>query len=174
MKLPYKLTFARPVLMVLASDHVTGATGLTLTITASKNGGAFGSITPTVTERGDGWYSLALTAAHLDTPGAFALHITSATADPTDTLDDVTGEQTAAGALYIGTITGATPTVSTLVDSGLTQSFTDHWAGRALIMRTGNLAGCGADITGFDPTTDTLTFTSMPSAPAQNDIYIIT
>jgi hypothetical protein len=72
------------VLMVAASNHVTGLAGLTLTITASKNGGAFAAIAPTVVDRGDGWYSIALTAAHADTVGDLALHITGAAADPAD------------------------------------------------------------------------------------------
>lgn len=72
------------VLMVDSTDHVTGKAGLTLTITASKDGGAFASISPTVTERGNGWYSLALTASHTDTLGDLALHITGAAADPAD------------------------------------------------------------------------------------------
>lgn len=72
------------VLMVDSTDHVTGKTGLTLTITASKDGGAFASISPTVTERGSGWYSVALTAAHTDTLGDLALHVTAASADPAD------------------------------------------------------------------------------------------
>ncbi|MCG3176986.1 MAG: hypothetical protein MOGMAGMI_01950 [Candidatus Omnitrophica bacterium] len=72
------------VLMVDSTDHVTGKAGLTLTITASKDGGAFASISPTVTERGNGWYSLALTASHTDTLGDLALHISGAAADPAD------------------------------------------------------------------------------------------
>lgn len=72
------------VLMVDSTDHVTGKTGLTLTITASKDGGAFGAISPTVTERGDGWYNLALTSSHTDTLGDLALHITGLAADPAD------------------------------------------------------------------------------------------
>lgn len=67
-----------------SSDHVAGKTGLTLTIAASKDGGAFASITPTVTERGDGWYSLALTTSHTDTLGDLAIHVTSTGADPSD------------------------------------------------------------------------------------------
>lgn len=72
------------VLMVDSTDHVTGKTGLTLTITASKDGAAFASISPTVTERGNGWYSVALTASHTDTLGDLALHITGTAADPAD------------------------------------------------------------------------------------------
>lgn len=73
-------------------DHVTGKTGLTLTMTLSQNGGAFASITPTVTELANGWYTLALTTTHTNTLGDFALHVTSAGADPTDALHQVVQE----------------------------------------------------------------------------------
>lgn len=72
------------VFMTDSADHITGKTSLTLTITASKNGAAFASISPTVTERGSGWYSLALTTSHTDTLGDLALHVTSTGADPSD------------------------------------------------------------------------------------------
>lgn len=72
------------VLMVDSTDHVTGKTGLTLTITASKDGAAFASISPTVTERGNGWYNVALTASHTDTLGDLAIRITGTAADPSD------------------------------------------------------------------------------------------
>lgn len=77
------------VLMVQSSDHVTGLAGLSLTITASKDGAAFASISPTVTDRGNGWYALALTSGHTDTLGDLALHITGSAADPTDLVDQV-------------------------------------------------------------------------------------
>ncbi len=72
------------VFMTASSDHVTGLASATLTITASKDGAAFGSITPIVTDLGSGWYKLALTASHTDTLGDLALHITATSADPTD------------------------------------------------------------------------------------------
>ena len=81
--------FNMPVLMVASSDHISGLTGATLTVTASKNGGAFAAITPTVTELATGWYSLALTTAHTDTSGALAIHVTAASADPADVLAQV-------------------------------------------------------------------------------------
>jgi hypothetical protein len=77
------------VLMVDSADHVTGKTGLTLTITASKAGAAFAGISPAVIDRGSGWYSLALTTAHLDTLGDLALHVSGAGADPADMLLEV-------------------------------------------------------------------------------------
>ena len=80
------------VFMTDSADHVTGKTGLTLTITASKDGAAFASISPTVTERGSGWYNLALTTSHTDTLGDLAVHVTASGADPTDFLCRVSAQ----------------------------------------------------------------------------------
>jgi hypothetical protein len=76
------------VVMIDSSDHVSGKTGLTLTIYASKAAGTPGAITPTVTELDSthcpGLYKLALTTSHTDTIGELQLHVTSSGADPTD------------------------------------------------------------------------------------------
>lgn len=86
------------ILMIDSADHLTGKTGLTLTITASKDGDAFAAIAPTVADLGDGWYSLDLTTGHTDTLGDLALHITATGADPTDrsyqVLAELPGETT--------------------------------------------------------------------------------
>lgn len=86
-----KQSTARTIAVFLtdSSDHVTGKTGATLTITASKNGAAFASISPTVTELSNGWYSVALTSSHTDTLGDLAIHATASGADPIDTLSQV-------------------------------------------------------------------------------------
>lgn len=101
----------RMVFMTDETDHVSGLPGLTLTITASKNGAAFGSISPTVTDRGDGWYNLAYTTSHTDTLGDLALHITATGADPLDLIDEVVVD-------LPGTSTGALAALTTaLADS---------------------------------------------------------
>lgn len=65
----------------------SGLTSLTLTITAAKGGASsFSSISPTVTEVGNGWYQLALTTSHTDTLGELALYITASGAAPTTTV----------------------------------------------------------------------------------------
>jgi len=74
------------VFVTSSTDHVSGLASATLTITASKDGAAFASISPTVTDRGNGWYNVALTSSHTDTLGDLALHITASGADPTDLL----------------------------------------------------------------------------------------
>lgn len=72
------------VVMIDAVDHVTGKTGLTLTIRASKAAGSFATITPTVTELEGGVYKLAFTSSHTDTLGELRLRVTSAGADESD------------------------------------------------------------------------------------------
>jgi hypothetical protein len=109
------------VFMTDSSDHVTGKTGLTLTITASKDGAAFGSISPTVTELATGWYKLALTTSHTDTLGDFALHITATGADPTDMVRqvvvDLPGASVSSVTGAVGSVTGSVGSVTGAVGS---------------------------------------------------------
>lgn len=133
---PLKLSTARnlPVFLADSSDHITGKTGLTLTIKVSKDGGAFASITPTVTELGDGWYNLALTTTHTNTLGDLAFHITATGADPCDfklpvevdrtgaTVSSVTGNVAGNVSGSVGSVTG---NVSGSVGSLAAQAKTD-------------------------------------------------
>lgn len=90
-----------------SADHVTGKTGLTLTVTASKNGAAFGSISPTVTERGNGWYNVALTSAETDTLGDLVVRATGSGADPSERLVAVVANVEADTYSRIGAPAGA-------------------------------------------------------------------
>lgn len=73
-------------LLVLSSDHITGATGKTPTITISKNGGAFGAAAGAVTEIANGVYSLAGNATDRNTLGELWAHITATGCDTVDML----------------------------------------------------------------------------------------
>ena len=69
-------------LMVLASDHVTPATGLTVTGQRSIDGGAFGAVSGVIAEVSNGIYQIDLLAA--DTNGAVITYrFSSGTADDT-------------------------------------------------------------------------------------------
>lgn len=70
--------------MVLSSDGKTGATGLSPTVTLSKNGVAFASPAGAVSEIANGWYKVAGNATDTATLGVLLLHATAATADPVD------------------------------------------------------------------------------------------
>lgn len=75
-----------PFLMVLSSDHVSPATGLTPTVTLSKNCGAFASPAGTVAEIANGWYKISGTGLTTDTNtlGSLIIHATGSGADFTD------------------------------------------------------------------------------------------
>lgn len=70
--------------VILSSDHITGATGIALTVTISKNGAAFGSPSGAVTEIGSGWYKIAGNTTDSNTAGPIAVHATGAACDPFD------------------------------------------------------------------------------------------
>jgi hypothetical protein len=82
-------TYNRMFLMVLSSDHLTGATGKTPAVTISKNSAAFAAAAGVVTEIASGWYNVALTVADTGTLKDLAFHITATSCDPTDFVDQV-------------------------------------------------------------------------------------
>lgn len=76
-------------LMVQSSDHITGLTGASPTVTIRKSGGAFASPSGAVTEIANGWYKVAGNATDTNTLGPLLLHATAASGDPTDTSFEV-------------------------------------------------------------------------------------
>ncbi len=134
------------VFMTDAADHVSGKTGLTLTITASKAGGSFASISPTVTELSSGWYKVALTSSHTDTLGDLALHITGSGADPTDLLmqvrANILGDTLPANVTQFG---GSNGTFA----SGRPEVNTTHLAGTSQTARDIGASVLVGDKTGF-------------------------
>lgn len=76
----YTLTF----LMVDNSDHITGKTGLSPTVTISKAGGSFATPSGSVSEIANGWYKVAGNTSDTNTDGEILLHATASGADPTD------------------------------------------------------------------------------------------
>ncbi len=75
---------ARPLVfnLRLSSDHVTGATGKSPTVTLSKNGAAYASPAGAVTEIGNGDYKVAANATDANTLGGLRLYATAAGCDP--------------------------------------------------------------------------------------------
>lgn len=79
-------TTTYPILFFMANstDHLTGQTGLTPTVTISKNGASFGAAAGAVAEVGNGWYKLAGNATDRNTLGTLIIHAEAATADTFD------------------------------------------------------------------------------------------
>ena len=76
-------------LMVDSNDHVTAKTGLTPTVTLSKNGTDYVAAAGAVSEIANGVYKLAANATDLNTLGVLALHASATGADPVDMLLEV-------------------------------------------------------------------------------------
>lgn len=69
-----------PFFLVLSTDHVTGATGKTVTATRSLDGAAFASCANAVVEIANGWYKIDLDATDLNA-NTVALRFTAALCD---------------------------------------------------------------------------------------------
>jgi hypothetical protein len=73
-------------LLVLSSDHITGATGKTPTVTLAKNDGlnTFVAVSGVVSEIGNGEYQVAPSPSDADVIGPVNLHATASGCDPVD------------------------------------------------------------------------------------------
>ena len=71
-----------PFYLVLSADHVTGATGMTVTATRNiYDGNGFVTCDNSPTEDGNGWYNITLAASDLNAPSV-ALRLTAPGCDP--------------------------------------------------------------------------------------------
>lgn len=79
--------------------------------------------------------------------------------------------QRGAEALVLGAAVG-TPT-TTVIDTDLTETTTDHYKTRIVTFTTGNIAGQASDITAYNGTTKELTVTALTDAPSAGDVFVI-
>ena len=70
--------------MIDSSDHICPKTGLSPTVTISKNGAIFAAPSGAITEVANGWYKVAGNATDSNTLGPLLLHASAAGADPVD------------------------------------------------------------------------------------------
>lgn len=75
--------------MTLSSDHVSAATGKTVAVTLSKNGGAFAAGGGTVAELSNGWYKYTPVTADVGTLGDLGLRATATACDDWNDKDRV-------------------------------------------------------------------------------------
>jgi hypothetical protein len=77
-------TYALYFMMIDSSDHIGGKTGLSPTVTVSKNGGSYAAPSGAVSEIANGLYKVAGNATDSGTLGPLFLHATATGADPCD------------------------------------------------------------------------------------------
>lgn len=143
--------YNRAFLLVLSSDHVTGASGVTtstIIVQGAKNAASFTTLTAVVSELGNGFYNAALKTSDTATLGDLAFHISQATADPTDFVDQVVAAATGASSTsvtVVGYAAGQDPAslvldVANGIEGGVTPRQALRYMAAAL---AGQLAGAG-------------------------------
>lgn len=123
-------SYVRVFAMVDSADHFSAKTGLTVVVNLSKAGAAFGAAAGAVAEIGNGMYKVTLSTADSGTVGDLAYHCTSAGADDTQFVDQVSAGDIA----NLDAAVSSRPTaaaVATAVWAETTRAITDK-AGFAL------------------------------------------
>lgn len=114
--------------MVDGFDHITGKTGLTITLTVSKNGAAFGAVSGAVSELTNGWYSWAGNATDRNTLGSLAVHATGTGADPLDFMVEILSYDPIVFGATVQTLgAGSVATVFTINDGSNPIDGVDVW-----------------------------------------------
>lgn len=172
---------------ILDSAGATVTTAVVGNLKISKNGGTPAALngSATLTHRHTGHYSLALTAADLDTVGTAEVVIDSTTNAMPVKVVNVLG-QDAYDQLVPGTfaklgvqgVVGAGATTTSIPTSSLVPaaSVTDQFKGRTLVFTddtaTTQLRGQATDITA-STSGGTLTVTALTNSPATGDTFVI-
>lgn len=170
----------------LSSDHVTEATGKTIAITISKNGGAFGNPNAgatNATEISSGWYKVTLDTTDTNTLGPLAIRGAVATVDDIGILVEVvsatTGGMTNLDAAISSRMATYTQPTGFLAATfpGTVASPTNITAGTITTV-SGNVNGSVGSVTGLtasnlDTTVSSRLATAGYTAPSNSDITAI-
>lgn len=145
----------------LSSDHVTEATGKTIAITISKNGGAFANPNAGATNAtaiSNGWYSVSLDATDTNTLGPLAIRGAEGTIDDVGILLEVVSATSggytnldAAVSSRMATYTQPTGFLAATFPSGTVANTTNITAGTVTTVSgnvNGNVAGSVGSVTG--------------------------
>jgi hypothetical protein len=92
-RLPHNQIYTRTFMLIQSADHLSGLTGASPTVKLSKAGGsgaaAGGSVTEVDSTNNPGLYKIAYTTTDTNTLGDLSVHVSAASADPTDFIDQV-------------------------------------------------------------------------------------
>ena len=169
--------------MTDSADPLAGKTGLSsFTVKLAKDSAAEATVSPTITERGGGWYEVTPLAAHRDTLGESAWTFTHAGANDFVRLEEVEeiDAQSTSWAKLLASASGiilgsaVTGTLSaTVMTSDLTGYDNDELIGRAIIWTSGTAAGQASTITDYASTNGTVTYDPITTVPVNGDSFVI-
>ena len=169
--------------MTDSADPLAGKTGLaSFTVKLAKDSAAEATVSPTITERGGGWYEVTPLAAHRDTLGESAWTFTHAGANDFVRLEEVEAmdplspaypnlEKSGEAILWGAAVTGTLST--TVMTSDLTGYGDDILIGRSIIWYSGPAAGQASTITDYASTNGTVTYDPITTVPVNGDSFVI-
>lgn len=142
-RIPQSKTIRVTLKAYLSSDHSTAATGKTIAVVLSKNGGAFGNPSggaTNATEIGNGWYYVDLSTTDSGTLGPLIVRGTSSGVDDVEQVYDVVKSTNGgyealpdtACTTNASLITSGTGTDQQSVAGGRGKSDVSHWNGSAV------------------------------------------
>lgn len=128
--------YNRAFLLIQSADHLTGLTAAStasIVVQGAKNAGAFTTLTAIVSELGNGYYNAALKTSDTNVLGDLAYHITVASADPTDFVDQIVAN--ILGDTLPASIAGTVTTGTNLDKTGysLSQAFPANFAALGIL-----------------------------------------
>lgn len=188
----YPITFV----MFSSQDHINGVTGLTPSVTISKNGGVFVNASGSISEIGSGWYAFNGSIPDRNTIGELVIKATAPNSDsfetkytivPFDPFDSMRLGLTSlpnapAGtsfglpvndAVIFGYVASASTTTGFLGDASLS-SIDNIYQNSVLAFTSGSLKGISRKISNYTGTSKTIALSSgLALAPSVNDPFII-
>lgn len=154
--------YTRMFVMISSTDHISPATGQTVSVNLSKAGAtgaaAGGSVSEVDSTHMPGWYKIALTTTDTNTLGDLAYHCTGSAADPTDFVDqicgNILGDTLPVNAIQINGISAGS-VASIAANIGTTQPFNFTGTGASAFVQSDlqNIGGAalGAHAAGMVP-----------------------
>lgn len=147
------------------TGNLSGSVGSVTGAVGSVTGGVGGNVTGSVGSIASGGIAAASFAVGAIDAAAIAANAIGASELAADAVTEI--RSLASGTADSGTTT-------TMVDAARTEADTDYWDENHLIVFTsGNIAGQARVITGFDPATDTITFTPATTQAVGTNTYEI-
>jgi hypothetical protein len=116
----YPLVF----LLISSTDHITGLTGASPTVTIAKNAGTFATPAGAVTEVGNGWYKVAANGTDTSTLGPMLLHASATGSDPVDMMFPVVAVNPQSSTAFVSSVPAVTGAVGSVTNSVVAASIT--------------------------------------------------
>jgi hypothetical protein len=154
----------------------SGVSGSMVIKIAKDGASSFTTITPTVTDLGNGLYNLALTSSHTDTLGSASLFVTANNCLPNDDIQlhivAFDPQDRAMGSIPTGSVVSDAGNTVTSFKTNLIQVTADYWKDVFLTFTSGALFEQTKKVITFDGTTKFITvfgtgFTGTPSGGDQ-------